>query len=122
MKKVVIVLLALVAGSCITDATRVCGQEARATLGGRVLDATGGVVPGADVVVLSDDTGVKQQTVTNDEGNWVVQFLIPGNYSFSISVPGFKTAERKGLTLQAADNKQIDVQLEIGEVPRGRPG
>ncbi|RPI26848.1 MAG: hypothetical protein EHM61_10450 [Acidobacteria bacterium] len=92
------------------------GQEARATLGGRVFDATGGVIPGAEIVVISEATGVKQQTITNNEGNWIVQFLIPGPYSFTVSVPGFKTTERKGLTLQAADNKQIDVKLEVGEV------
>ena len=33
-----------------------------------------------------------------------------------MSVPGFKTAERRGLTLQAADNKQIDTQLEIVDI------
>ncbi len=91
-------------------------QEARATLGGRVLDPLGAVIPGADVVVTSDDTNVKQQTVTNTQGNWIVQFLIPGHYSFSITVSGFKRAERRGLTLQAADNKQIDMQLEVGEI------
>lgn len=91
-------------------------QESRATLGGRVLDAQGAVVPGATVVVTSDDTGVKQQTRTNAQGNWSVQFLIPGRYSFIITAPGFKTAERKGMTLQTADMKQIDVTLELGAV------
>jgi len=91
-------------------------QESRATLGGRVLDAQGAVVPGATVVVTSDDTGVKQQTRTNAQGNWSVQFLIPGRYSFIITAPGFKTAERKGVTLQTADMKQIDVGLEVGAI------
>jgi hypothetical protein len=91
-------------------------QESRATLGGRVLDAQGAVVPGATVVVTSDDTGVKQQTRTNAQGNWTVQFLIPGRYSFIITAPGFKTAERKGVTLQTADMKQIDVGLEVGAI------
>ncbi len=91
-------------------------QEARATLGGRVLDSHGAVVPGAEVIVTCDDTLVKQQTITNSQGNWVVQFLIPGHYSFTIVVPGFKKAERRGLTLQAADNKQIDVTLELGDI------
>jgi len=91
-------------------------QESRATLGGRVIDPQGAVVPNADVVVISDDTGVKQQTRTNAQGNWAVQFLIPGRYSFIITAPGFKTAERKGVTLQTADMKQIDVGLEVGAI------
>ena len=91
-------------------------QESRATLGGRVIDPQGAVVPNAEVVVTSDDTGVKQQTRTNAQGNWAVQFLIPGRYSFIIAAPGFKKAERKGMTLQTADMKQIDVTLELGAV------
>ncbi len=115
MKRFSLALPVFLVALCV-NVNLVWGQEARATLGGRVFDATGGVIPGAEIVVISEATGVKQQTITNNEGNWIVQFLIPGPYSFTVSVPGFKTTERKGLTLQAADNKQIDVRLEVGEV------
>ena len=90
------------------------GQEARATLGGRVVDAQGGVIPSAAVVVTSDDTGVEQRTTTNQVGSWTVRFLIPGSYSFSVTAPGFKQAERHGITLQTADIKAIDTELELG--------
>jgi hypothetical protein len=95
----------------------VCGlwaQSSRATLGGRIIDAQGAVVPGATVVVTSEETGVSQTTKTNEQGNWTVQFLIPARYKFTATAPGFKTSERTGITLQTSDNKQIDVQLEIG--------
>ena len=39
-------------------------QEARATLGGRVTDPQGAVIPSAVVVVTSDATGVEQRTKT----------------------------------------------------------
>jgi hypothetical protein len=89
-------------------------QDARAKLGGRVVDAQGGVVAGAEVVVTSEDTSVKQTTKTNTDGNWVVQFLNPGSYSFTVTSAGFKQAERHGITLQTSDNKLIDVELELG--------
>jgi hypothetical protein len=101
----------------ITLIASVCGlwaQSSRATLGGRVTDAQGAAVPGATVVVTSEETGVSQTTSTNEQGNWTVQFLIPARYKFSATAPGFKTSERTGITLQTSDNKQIDVQLEIG--------
>src|SRR5712664_122926 len=88
-------------------------QEVRATVGGRVTDPQGAVVPAAIVLVVSDETGVKQQTATNHQGNWIVQFLLPGRYHFTITAPGFKTENRRGIDLQTADNKQIDVQLEL---------
>jgi Carboxypeptidase regulatory-like domain len=89
-------------------------QSSRASLGGRVTDAQGSAVPNAEVSVVSEDTAVKQTTKTNDQGNWVVQFLIPARYNFTISAAGFKSVERKGIVLQTSDNKQIDSQLEIG--------
>jgi hypothetical protein len=91
-----------------------CAQEVRATMGGKVTDAQGALVPGATIVVVSDDTNVRTETKTNGQGNWILQFLLPGHYRFSVAAPGFKTTDRTGVELQAADNKQFDVQLEIG--------
>jgi hypothetical protein len=95
-----------------------CGQlwsqETRAVLGGRVTDSQGAVVPAAEVTVTSDETNVKLVTTTNEVGNWLVQFLQPGRYTFTVGSAGFKTTERKGIELQAGDNKTIDIQLEIG--------
>jgi outer membrane receptor protein involved in Fe transport len=89
-------------------------QESRATLEGRVTDPQGAVVVNATVVVVSDDTQVKQETTTNDQGIWSVRFLNPGNYTILVTAPGFKMAERTGLNLQVADFKQIDLVLEVG--------
>lgn len=89
-------------------------QEVRATLGGKVTDAQGALVPEAAVTVVSDDSGVVHRTTTNTHGNWVVEFLLPGHYRFSVVAGGFKTSERAGIELQAADSKQIDVSLELG--------
>ena len=89
-------------------------QGARATLGGRVTDAQGAAVLGADVTVASDDTDVKQTTKTNEQGNWMVQFLVPAHYSFSVVAAGFRPVEQHEITLQTGDIKQIDIQLEIG--------
>jgi hypothetical protein len=89
-------------------------QESRASLGGRLIDPQQAVVPGAIVVVTSDETRVRQQTATNQSGEWKMPFLNPGPYSITVTAPGFKTAERKGITLQTADIKQIDITLELG--------
>jgi hypothetical protein len=106
MKKLVI-LLAL--ASCAA-----WSQSSRATLGGRVTDPQGAAVPNADVVVISDETNVRQATKTNDQGNWTVQFLVPAKYDFTVTAAGFKSVEHKGIVLQTSDNKQIDTILEIG--------
>ncbi|MBS1855981.1 MAG: carboxypeptidase regulatory-like domain-containing protein [Acidobacteria bacterium] len=107
----ILLLSILVSLACIPG---LWAQGSRAALGGRVTDAQGAVVPGASVAVTSEETGVTQTTKTNEQGNWLVQFLLPASYKFTVGAPGFKTSERGGIVLQTSDNKQIDVQLEIG--------
>src|ERR1039457_5885511 len=43
-------------------------QEVRATIGGRVMDAQGALVPNSAVVVINDDNNVRQETKTNSQG------------------------------------------------------
>ena len=115
------------AALCLCGSIKASAQEARAKLGGRVTDPQGYVVPNAIVTVTSNDTGVRYQTQTNTQGNWIVEFLLPGPYRFTVKAPGFRTAQRGGVTLQTADDKEIDVQLEVGaatesvEVSSGTP-
>jgi Carboxypeptidase regulatory-like domain len=101
---------------CGLPSTLLEAQEVRATIGGRVMDSQGALVPNANVEVVNDDTNVKQNTRTNDRGVWIVGFLLPGHYEFTISAPGFKAESRKGITLQAADDKQFDTRLEVGTI------
>ena len=106
--------LALVCAAVLSLPVLASAQESRASLGGRIIDSQGAVIPAAAVVVTSEDTGVKQNTATNDRGNWSVQFLLPGHYNISVAAAGFRNAERRGITLQTADSKLIDIELEIG--------
>src|SRR5882724_11037985 len=89
-------------------------QEVRATLGGRVTDGQGAAVASALVTVISQETNVEQHARTNPQGNWTMQFLLPGIYTFTISSQGFKTARSGQIELQASDIKQIDTRLELG--------
>jgi hypothetical protein len=107
-------LLFLTATVCHASVTGAPAQEARGTLHGQVTDSQRSVVPGATVSVISEDTKVKQETTTNGQGSWSVPFLNPGNYSVTVSAPGFKIAEQKSIVLQTADIKQVDFQLEVG--------
>lgn len=91
-------------------------QEARASIEGRVTDQQGALIPGARVTVTANQTNVSQTTTTNGQGSWTVRFLIPGSYRIVVSAEGFKASERKGIVLQTADIKQVDVALEIGNV------
>ena len=62
-----------------------------ATLSGSVVDADGGVIPGATVVVKNNATGVAAETVTNSTGQYSFPGLNPGTYTLTVSLTGFKT-------------------------------
>jgi hypothetical protein len=89
-------------------------QESRATLSGRVTDPQGSVIADAQIAVIADDTGVVQHSQTNEKGNWTVLYLLPGNYHFIVSASGFEKVTRSGIVLEVADNKTVDVQLQVG--------
>jgi hypothetical protein len=108
------VLVLLTAVACHAGWTAGWAQEARGTLHGQVTDPQGAVIPRASVLIISEDTSVQQETTTNGQGSWSLPFLNPGTYAVIVSAPGFKVAEQRGISLQTADIKQIDLRLEIG--------
>jgi Carboxypeptidase regulatory-like domain len=60
-------------------------------LTGAVVDAGGGTVAGAKVVVTSQATGEARTAITDDRGGFLISTLLPQLYSVEISKDGFKT-------------------------------
>ncbi len=92
------------------------GQTGLGTIAGKVVDSSGGVMPGAEVAATNIDTGIKTQSITSDVGDYLVSNLIPGKYTLTVSAPGFKTLQREGLTVQVGDRITLDLSLQVGEV------
>lgn len=88
--------------------------ESRATVGGKVTDPAGAVIPNAEVVLTAQESGVKIPTKTGATGDWSVHYLNPGHYQIEITAPGFKKLVRPPLQLVVADNKVVDSQMEVG--------
>lgn len=105
-----------IVGLLIMAPGRAGAQEFRASITGTVLDAQGGVLPGAVVTATNTDTNVAAEAVTNSEGLYRVTSLIPGPYRVNVALKGFKTYSRAGLTLRTAETVTINVQLTIGSV------
>ncbi len=91
-------------------------QQSTANLGGKVFDAQGRILQGATVDLTSQETGNHWHVKTNKGGSWLVESLVPGHYSFSVSDSGFKTTEHAAIELQVADQKYIDTTLDVGSV------
>ncbi len=84
-------------------------QEARGTILGRVADQTGGVIVGARLEAVNTDTGVRLTAVTNDSGDFLLPFLIPGPYTLIAEAPGFKKSVRPNIGIRVNERITIDV-------------
>ena len=58
---------------------------------GLITDSSGAIVPGAAVVIADRDSGFSKSVVTDKAGLYSVGPLAPGNYSVTVTAPGFST-------------------------------
>ena len=91
-------------------------QAVSARLLGTVTDATGAVVPSANLTIRETQTGVSRNVQTNESGNWTVPELAPGVYEVAVEAKGFKKEVRKDVTLLVDTTTRVDVQLQPGAV------
>ena len=105
------VFRALLAAAFIASAF---SQETRSTIVGRVTDASGAIVLGAEVRATNTATGVAAVAKTNDSGNFTLPYLLPGPYRLNASLQGFKTFARDGIELRVNETVEVNIPLEIG--------
>src|SRR5271166_6238786 len=83
-------------------------------LTGTVRDPSGANVAKAQVTVSSLERGIKRVTQTNNDGEYVVGGLAGGNYDLTVTAPGFKTFEARGIVLRVAQKARADANLTVG--------
>jgi trimeric autotransporter adhesin len=100
----------------LTITAMLYAQIRSGTITGSVKDATGAVVPRAEVVVTNQDTGVSDKTVTNEAGLFTVPYLQAGNYTVAVTMTGFAPSRQSGISLSTASTVRVDVELRLGAV------
>jgi trimeric autotransporter adhesin len=90
-------------------------QSFQGGLRGTVKDAQG-VIPGVTVTLVNEANGVSRDTATNGVGEFSFPAVDPGAYSVKATVQGYKTFERKGMTIGTQSFVTLDIQLEIGAI------
>jgi hypothetical protein len=97
-----------------TGASAQVGSTAQ--ISGVVSDASGGVLPGADVTAIQTETGFKRSGVTDANGSYTLSNLPIGPYRLETTLQGFRTMVRTGIVLQVNANPVINVTLPLGEL------
>lgn len=89
-------------------------QANRASITGTVRDTSGAVVPGVEVTATNTGTNEPTQTVSNQDGIYVVPNLVPGQYSVEFKRDGFEILLRPSVTLESTQVARIDAALKVG--------
>ncbi len=83
---------------------------------GIVRDTTGGVLPGVTIVLTNTETGVERNSVTNEVGRYRIPAVPAGSYTLTVSLDGFATVQRSGLSLEVGQVSTVDITLPTAGV------
>ena len=91
-------------------------QEFRSTLTGRVTDATGATVAGAQIAAIETNTNTRYDTVTNSDGLYTFPLLLPGSYRLTAESKGFKKFSQTGIQIGTNTRVAQNVTLVVGDL------
>jgi hypothetical protein len=92
------------------------GQVTSASVAGVVKDAQGGVIPGATVILIREKLGTKSAPViTGGTGDFVFPSVVADTYTIEVTMSGFKTLRRSGISVSPGDRLAIGaLTIEVG--------
>ena len=74
-------------------------QQITGAIAGTVKDSTGAVIANADVKATNVNTGFIRGAVTDDSGNYIIQYLPVGTYSVEVTAPSFKNFMQQNMVI-----------------------
>jgi hypothetical protein len=85
-----------------------------ASINGTVVDPSGAGIPGAELVLTNEGTGVTRQTVTSVQGYFNFTDLSAAQYSIRVSAKGFEVFTQSGIILDVGQQITVQPALRIG--------
>ncbi len=101
--------------SCPLWVWRLCQVE-RATITGVVTDKANADIDQAIVKIVGEETNQTTTVKTDAAGAFTASNLTPGNYSITITKPGFSQHVIHHYTVQVGQIARLDATLEVGTV------
>ena len=91
-------------------------QVATGTIVGVVEDASGAVVPNAQVTITHTATTDTRQARTNERGEFNIPYVRIGEYSVSVEAQRFKKKILSGIVVRVDQTVNLRAPLEVGAV------
>lgn len=85
------------------------------TISGRISDAQGGALPGVTITASSAALQGLRTVVSSANGDYILTFLPPGDYSVRAEVSGFSSIEQR-VTVAAAQTVPLSFAMQVGGV------
>jgi outer membrane receptor protein involved in Fe transport len=108
MKRVSTYVFCALLVTCV--AASALAQSSTATLRGKVTDASGATVAGAEVDAVSTTTGFVHTTRAAANGSYLLAGLTPGTYNIVVAAPGSEPVQRE-LEVRVGQTVDVDFQL-----------
>lgn len=83
---------------------------------GIVTDQSGARVPGAQVTITNDATGLKRQATAEAAGLYRLLDLPEGTYTIEVSAPGFSPLKKTNISVVIGQVNEQDLQIQLGAV------
>ena len=100
----------------ILSAAPAVGQVLYGSIVGVVKDSQGANVPGATVTIVSKETNLTIDAVTDAEGGYRFINVPPGTWDVKTTLQGFREGVRAGVPVTIGAISRVDMTLEIGTV------
>ncbi len=89
-------------------------QTSLGQIAGNVVDATGGVLPGATITITNVGTQAVRTITTDNSGFYTATNLPIGNYSITAAKSGFRGETRTGLSINADAHLTANFEMQVG--------
>ena len=95
-------------------ATPALAQQGTTEVRGRVVDSQGAILPGVNVTVRNQDTGMFRETTSTADGTYFVSGIVPGTYEIVAELQGFKKYGRRDVRLEIGKTATLDIDMAVG--------
>jgi len=106
--------LCSVCALALLSAVFVSAQDTRGRVQGLISDSTQAVIVGASITLTNDNTNVVMVQQTNQSGQYIFDFVAPGNYTLAVEFSGFRKFVQKNILVQARGDVTVNATLEPG--------
>ena len=92
-------------------------QQITGSIAGTVTDISGSPISGAAVKIVSVSTSATRDSATDENGNFLFNGILAGNYNLIISNAGFKKHQTSKIALNPNERLTVPaVKLDVGDV------